>query len=193
MNEYKYPEDKDQIRAFLKDLPEDKSLKIIIKKWTDSKSNKQTRGLYRIMNLIAQHLRSIEPSYLWSSEDVKEIIKRQIGFMKYSQKAGFKVFRSIKDANMEEMNMLIEEAQRWGYEMDCPLKSLDLLPRELAELEECHTLTWDELAKFYDRKTGNCARIRPMNAVYQWAVKQEEIKVTDDGSLILDEKTYEKI
>ena len=136
MNEYKYPEDKKQIREFLKDLPKDKSLKITIKEWVNSKSSKQTRGLYRILGLIAQHLRSIEPSYLWNSEDVKEVIKRQIGFMKYSQKAGFKVFRSIKDANMKEMNMLIEEAQRWGYEMDCPLKSLDLLPRELIELEE---------------------------------------------------------
>ena len=141
MSEYKYPEDKDQIRAFLKDLPEEKSLKIIIKKWVNNKSNKQTRGLYRIMNLIAQHLKTIEPSYLWSSEDVKEIIKKQIGFMKYSQKAGFKVFRSIKDANMEEMNMLISEAQRWGYEMGCPLGSLDLVPRELVELEEYYKET----------------------------------------------------
>lgn len=136
MNEYKYPEDKEQIKDFLKDLPRDKSLKITIKNWVNSKSSKQTRGLYRILGLIAQHLRSIEPSYLWSSEDVKEIIKRQIGFMKYSQKASFKVFRSIKDANMEEMNMLISEAQRWGYEMGCPLGSLELVPRELAELEE---------------------------------------------------------
>ena len=141
MNEYKYPGDKDQIRAFLKDLPKDKSLKITIKDWVNSKSSKQTRGLYRILGLIAQHLRSIEPSYLWSVEDVKEVIKRQIGFMKYSQKAGFKVFRSIKDANMEEMNMLIEEAQRWGYEMGCPLGSLDLVPRELVELEEYYKET----------------------------------------------------
>jgi len=152
MNEFKYPEDKEQIREFLKDLPKDKSLKITIKKWIDNKSNKQTRGLYRIMNLIAQHLRSIEPSYLWSSEDVKEVIKRQIGFMKYSQKAGFKVFRSIKDANMEEMNMLISEAQRWGYEMDCPLGSLELVPRELAELQEYYNEPYDydniELKKY---------------------------------------------
>jgi len=150
MNEYKYPEDKEQIRAFLKDLPEGKSLKITIKNWIDNKSNKQTRGLYRIMNLIAQHLRTIEPSYLWSSEDVKEIIKTNINFK--NQKASFKVFRSIKDANMEEMNMLISEAQRWGYEMGCTLGSLDLIPRELVELEEYYKEPYDydniELKKY---------------------------------------------
>lgn len=146
MSEYKYPEDKNQIRDFLKDLPKDKSLKIIIKKWVNNKSNKQARGLYRIMNLIAQHLRTIEPSYLWSSEDVKEIIKTNINFK--NQKASFKVFRSIKDANMEEMNTLISEAQRWGYEMGCTLGSLDLIPRELAELQEYYRQPYD-----YDDRT----------------------------------------
>lgn len=136
MNEYKYPEDKEQIREFLKDLPKDKSLKITIKKWVDSKSGKQNRGFYRILGLIATHLKNIEPSYLWSSEDVKEVVKKQIGFMKYSQTAGFKVFRSIANANKEEMNMLISEAQRWGYEMGCDYDSLELGNRELAELEE---------------------------------------------------------
>lgn len=49
-------------------------------------------------------------------------------------------------------------------------------------------LTWDDLADFYKLKTGNSARIRPMNAIYQWDVKQEEIKVMEDSSLILKTK-----
>ncbi len=132
--EYKYPEDKEQIREILKNLSKGESFKITIKKWTDSKSSKQTRGLYRIMNLIAKHLGTIQPSYNWGGEDVKEIIKTKINLK--NQKASFKVFRGIKDANMEEMNMLISEAQRWGYEKGCQLGSLDLVPRELVELEE---------------------------------------------------------
>ena len=42
-------------------------------------------------------------------------------------------------------------------------------------------LTWDELADFYHKKTGRQARIKPMDTIYEWAVKQEEIKETDEG------------
>jgi hypothetical protein len=46
-------------------------------------------------------------------------------------------------------------------------------------------LTWDDLAEFYHKKTGGHARIRPMDEIYKWAVKQPEIKETKDG-LIMD-------
>jgi hypothetical protein len=44
-------------------------------------------------------------------------------------------------------------------------------------------LTWDDLADFYAKKTGGRARIKPMDMIYKWACKQEEIKETKGGLL----------
>jgi len=48
------------------------------------------------------------------------------------------------------------------------------------------TLTWDDLADFYTQKTGNRARIRPMDEIYEWAIKQKEVKVNKEGFLYLN-------
>lgn len=45
------------------------------------------------------------------------------------------------------------------------------------------TLTWNELADFYGKKTGMKARIMPMEKVYCWGTKQPEIVVNFDTSL----------
>jgi len=45
------------------------------------------------------------------------------------------------------------------------------------------TLTWEDLSEFYKEKTGNSALIKPMNKIYEWAIKQKEIKVNKDTSL----------
>ena len=45
------------------------------------------------------------------------------------------------------------------------------------------TITWDELADFYAKKTGGRAKIRPMEEIYQWATEQPEIIVNKDSSL----------
>lgn len=51
-------------------------------------------------------------------------------------------------------------------------------------MENKKHLTWDDLADFYHKKTGGAARTKPMDVVYDWAVKQPEIEVVDDeGSL----------
>ena len=44
-------------------------------------------------------------------------------------------------------------------------------------------LTWDDLADLYNEKTGGRARTMPMDTIYDWAIKQPDIKVTDDGFL----------
>jgi len=44
-------------------------------------------------------------------------------------------------------------------------------------------LCWDDLADFYHKKTGNHARIQPMKSIYNWAIKQKEIKVNKDTTL----------
>lgn len=44
-------------------------------------------------------------------------------------------------------------------------------------------LTWNDLAEFYKKKTGQSARIRPMDDIYTWATKQPEIIVNKDSSL----------
>jgi hypothetical protein len=44
-------------------------------------------------------------------------------------------------------------------------------------------LTWDNLADFYKKKTGGTARTKPMDAIYDWAIKQPEIKETEEGLL----------
>ena len=50
------------------------------------------------------------------------------------------------------------------------------------------SLSWDELADLYDRRTGGTARIKPLEEVYDWAVKQSYIKVNDDTSLSIISK-----
>jgi hypothetical protein len=54
------------------------------------------------------------------------------------------------------------------------------------------TLTWDEVADFYDKKTGGTARIQTISKVYKWATRQPEIVVNDDTSLSwkLEENWY---
>lgn len=49
-------------------------------------------------------------------------------------------------------------------------------------------LTWDQIADFYDKKTGGTARIQPMKSIYNWAVKQEEIIKNKDTSLSFKEE-----
>jgi hypothetical protein len=49
-------------------------------------------------------------------------------------------------------------------------------------------LTWDDLADFYKKKTGGTARIKPMDTIYNWAVKQEEIIETEEGLLFKTKK-----
>ncbi len=44
-------------------------------------------------------------------------------------------------------------------------------------------LSWDDLAEFYNKKTGMNARTKPMEVIYQWAERQPEIKKYKDGSL----------
>lgn len=53
-------------------------------------------------------------------------------------------------------------------------------------------LTWEELADFYKKKTGGSALIRPMDRVYKWATRQEEIVVNEDTSLSFKELEYKK-
>ena len=45
-------------------------------------------------------------------------------------------------------------------------------------------LTWGNLADFYHRKTRGIARIKPMQEIYNWATKQEEITETPDGLIL---------
>ena len=41
-------------------------------------------------------------------------------------------------------------------------------------------LTWDDLAELYQSRTGNKARIRPMDEVAAWATRQRDIRVGKD-------------
>lgn len=47
------------------------------------------------------------------------------------------------------------------------------------------SLTWDDLADLYKERTGGRARIQPMDNIYNWAIKQPDIKVNEDSSLYL--------
>jgi hypothetical protein len=38
--------------------------------------------------------------------------------------------------------------------------------------KETKPLSWNELADIFDKETGRCARILPMNRVFNWAEKQ---------------------
>jgi hypothetical protein len=55
------------------------------------------------------------------------------------------------------------------------------------------SLTWDDLAEFYGKKTGGRAKIRPMDEIYEWATKQEEIQVNEDSSLSFKETALKQV
>lgn len=50
------------------------------------------------------------------------------------------------------------------------------------------SLTNDELADFYHSKTGEQAKVNPVNVIYEWAAKQPEITVNPDSTLSFKEK-----
>ena len=49
-------------------------------------------------------------------------------------------------------------------------------------------LTWDNLADLYDKRTGGCARINTMDSIYEWALKQPDIKEMKNGLIIKENK-----
>lgn len=49
-------------------------------------------------------------------------------------------------------------------------------------------LTWDDLADFYNKKTGGSARTRPMESIFEWALTQPEIIENEDGTLSFKEE-----
>ena len=44
-------------------------------------------------------------------------------------------------------------------------------------------LTYEDLGTFYKEKTGWTAKTKPLEYIFEWAVKQEEIQENIDGSL----------
>lgn len=47
-------------------------------------------------------------------------------------------------------------------------------------------LTWSELGELYDKRNpSGAAKTLPMNRVFQWAQRQPDIELQDDGTLIL--------
>ena len=45
-------------------------------------------------------------------------------------------------------------------------------------------LTWDDLADLYDKRTGGTARIKPLEEVYKWGVKQKDIIESKKGLIL---------
>ena len=41
-------------------------------------------------------------------------------------------------------------------------------------MKKSKALTWDDLAEDYKKATGESAKIRPMDAIFEWAEKQTE-------------------
>lgn len=42
-------------------------------------------------------------------------------------------------------------------------------------------LTWEDLAVFYKKKTGGTAKTKPMDTIYNWAIKQKEVVEDNEG------------
>ena len=46
--------------------------------------------------------------------------------------------------------------------------------------------TWEDLAEAYKKRTGNSAKIRPMDNIFDWAEKQKDLfKLNKDGTLTI--------
>ena len=54
--------------------------------------------------------------------------------------------------------------------------------------KEAQGLTWDNLAALYNQRTGRNARIMPLNAIYNWAVRQPEIQEREQGLILKKEE-----
>lgn len=88
------------------------------------KSYKQIRGLYRLIQKIVPVLKEIDPSTYFDVEKVKIIIKDMYGY--FDTYDGIKLYKSCKDATIEDMMGLIKTAENFGQEMgveDCFLSS----------------------------------------------------------------------
>lgn len=100
------------------------SLVINVDKFKKKKSYKQIKGLYRLLGKIVPVLKDIDPSTYFDAEKVKVIIKDQFGY--YDTYNGIKLYKSCKDATIEDMMGLIKTAERFGDEMgvlDCFITS----------------------------------------------------------------------
>lgn len=53
------------------------------------------------------------------------------------------------------------------------------------------SLSWEDLATIYDKRTGGKARTRPMHDIFKWAERQEDISKQSDGTLVLLEPVPE--
>lgn len=52
------------------------------------------------------------------------------------------------------------------------------------------SLTWDQLADLYHKKTGGQARTKPMDTIFEWAENQKEIHLNiTEGTLHFKEET----
>jgi len=45
-------------------------------------------------------------------------------------------------------------------------------------------LSWDELADLYDERTGGTARTRPMEEVFEWGKRQDDLVVHPEKDTI---------
>ncbi len=88
------------------------------------KSWRQLKGLYRLLGKIVPVLKDVDPSTYFDVEKVKIIIKDLFGY--YDTYNGIKLYKSCKDATIEDMIGLIKTAEKFGDEMgvkDCFLTS----------------------------------------------------------------------
>jgi hypothetical protein len=101
-----------------------KDFTITIEPFKKGKSYRQIRGLYRLLGKIVPVLKEIDPSTYFDVEKVKVIIKDQFGY--FDTYNGIKLYKSCKDATIEDMMGLIKTAEKFGQEMgveDCFLSS----------------------------------------------------------------------
>lgn len=49
---------------------------------------------------------------------------------------------------------------------------------------------WDDLARAYKKRTGKSAYIKPMDKIFDWAVKQKDLfTLNTNGTLTIKEKS----
>lgn len=102
------------------------------------------------------------------------------------------VYQLLKQKVIEKVNADVEQAVE-ALRSPQPKQRATRTPNKFKGISEQgpgfnlpkdNVLTMDELADLYKERTGHSARIKPMDAIYDWALTQEDIIETKDGLII---------
>lgn len=137
---FTYPRDTSVLRSYTQTLNYfakryDKSYLVTITEIRKKKTNKQNNGFHRIISLLVPEFQKLDQSIIYTTKLVKDYIKHRANY--YHEVSGVSLLKSISEANLEEMHILINVAQDFAVnDLNMKPDDVDLTSHELRELED---------------------------------------------------------